>query len=131
MTVTVVGIWEPGFSDEQMFIEWRMWKQTVSAYAVDRWCMVGSRHPNGGGYEAFPTMASALLALRPEDDRIFLIPGAKQKGHLSNNPAYIFGNANENLHRYVNDEAGDVTVGIQTPQPIDMFAACCLPLVLS
>lgn len=130
MSVTVVGMWEPGFSDEQTFIEWRMWKQTISAYAVDRWCMVGSQQP-GGGFESFNTMAEALLSLRPEEQRIFLIPGAEKNGHLSNNPAYIFGNASENLSRFINDDAGDVAVGIQTPNPTDMFAACCLPLVLS
>ena len=128
MTVTVIGMWEPGFSDEQSFIEWRMWKQTILAFGVDRWCMVGSQRP-GGGFEAFDTMPEALLATAQDGDRIFLIPGAERSGYLTPNPVYIFGNASEDLRRFVGE--GEVTVGLETPEPQDLFAACCLPWVLA
>ena len=127
--VTVVGMWEPGFSDEQMFIEWRMWKQTILAFEVDRWLMVGSQGP-GGRYEAFDTVQDALDASR--GDRVFMIPEAGKPLDQLDHPAnvvYIFGNVNESLLSYVRPE--DQIASIFTPCPADMFAAACLACVLS
>mgnify|MGYP001823186707 CR=1 FL=1 len=127
--ITVVGIWEPGFTDEQMFIEWRMWKQTIAAYQIRDWRMVGNV-PGCGSYQNFESVSDALADI-DESRRVFLIPGASRSLDaiaLVPDPALIFGNVYENLHRHVTPRAH--AVGIPTPQATDMFAAACLPLAL-
>jgi hypothetical protein len=91
--------------------------------------MAGPQKP-GGGFEPFNNLREALESLRAEDNRVFVMPGGAPKVSPPSHPAYIFGNSSNNLKRFVNSEAGDITLGIDTPQPTDMFAACCLPAVL-
>ena len=125
----VVGVWEPGFTDEQLFIEWRMWKQTISAYQIRDWRMVG-HVPGCGAYQEFDRIEDAIADIA-EHRRIFLIPGARQtvdEIRPVENPALIFGNYHENLHRLVTPPSQPVS--IPTPEDTDMFAATCLPLVL-
>lgn len=128
--ITVVGIWERGFSDEQMLMEWRMWKQTIEAFAVDRWIMVGQGPSKCGRFESFDKMDDALDTTVGK--RIFLVPGAfnhRIPRFYYEDPVYVFGNASDNLRKYI--DKADFVVGIETPEPVDMFAACCLPLVLA
>ncbi|KPK74181.1 MAG: hypothetical protein AMJ84_00365 [Acidithiobacillales bacterium SM23_46] len=125
----VVGVWESGFTDEQLFIEWRMWKQTISAYQIRDWRMVGNV-PGCGAYQEFDRIEDAIADIA-EHRRIFLIPGARQTVNeirAVDNPALIFGSYDENLHRLVTPPSQ--AVRIPTPQDTDMFAAACLPLVL-
>ncbi len=127
--ITVVGMWEPGFSDEQMFMEWRMWKQTIEAFAVDRWLMVGQGPSKCGRFEPYESMNEALALTRGK--RIFLIPnwGCSLPRDYPPEVVYIFGNTSENLKRYIREE--DSVASIDTPVSADLFAACCLPLVLA
>ena len=88
----VVGVWESGFTDEQLFIEWRMWKQTISAYQIRDWRMVGNV-PGCGAYQEFDRIEDAIADIA-EHRRIFLIPGARQtvdEIRAVDNPALIFG----------------------------------------
>jgi len=127
--VIVVGVWESGFTDEQLFVEWRMWKQTIAAYQIKDWRMVGNV-PGCGAYREFDRIADAIADI-DEERRIFLIPGAREtidEIQPVKNPAVIFGNYDENLRRYVTPAAQ--AARISTPQDTDMFAAACLPLVL-
>ena len=127
--ITVVGVWEPGFTDEQLFFEWRMWKQTIAAYQIKDWRMVGNV-PGCGAYQEFERIDDAIADIE-EHRRIFLIPGARQtvdEIRAVSDPALIFGNYSENLHRHVTPPSQ--AVSIPTPQETDMFAAACLPLAL-
>lgn len=125
----VVGVWESGFTDEQLFIEWRMWKQTIAAYQIKDWRMVGNV-PGCGAYQEFDRIADAIADI-DEERRIFLIPGAREtidEIQPVKHPAVIFGNYDENLRNHVTPAAQ--AARIPTPQETDMFAAACLPLVL-
>jgi hypothetical protein len=127
--ITVVGVWEPGFTDEQLFMEWRMWKQTLAAYKIRDWRMVGNV-PGCGAYQEFDRIEDAIADI-DESRRIFMIPAASRTiDHVMplKDPAIIFGNYDENLHRHVTP--GAQSIRIPTPQETDMFAAVCLPLAL-
>lgn len=136
MTVTVIGMWEPGFSESEQIIEWRMWKQTVEAFAVDRWVMVRTAdnpHPSAGTFERYAKIRGALNSLDESLPRVFLTPrgGIPLKDFVSpRDVVYVFGNASfDPAVQLMRPQ--DLRVTIPTPQPIDMFAACVLPYVLS
>lgn len=86
--------------------------------------------PGCGAYQEFERIEDAIADIA-EHRRIFLIPGARMSienvRHVDD-PALIFGNYDENLHRLVTPAAQ--VVSIPTPQETDMFAAACLPLAL-
>ena len=106
-----------------------MWKQTLSAYQITDWRMVG-HVPKCGAYREFARIDDAI-ADTDEASRIFLIPGAlKSIDEIwrVKHPVLIFGNAHEGLRRLVTPDAQ--AARIPTPFNTDMFAACCLPLVL-
>ena len=106
-----------------------MWKQTIAAYQIKDWRMVGNV-PGCGAYQTFDRIADAIADIE-EHRRIFLIPGARQtidEIRAVEDPALIFGNYDENLHRLVTPPSQ--ALSIPTPQETDMFAAACLPLVL-
>lgn len=128
---TVVGMWEPGFSEYEQIIEWRMWKQTIEAFDVDRWIMAGPV-PNGGTFEAVDRIQEGVALLSEDTKRIFLNPFGGVPIEEYTRPidvAFIFGNASCDpaiqLIRHQDDK-----VVIRTPKPVDMFAACVLPYVL-
>ena len=127
--ITVVGVWEPGFTDEQLFVEWRMWKQTLAAYEIRDWRMVGNV-PGCGAYQEFDKVDDAIADI-DEGRRIFLTPAASQtidEIRPVKDPAVIFGNYHEDLSRQITP--GAQSIRIPTPQNTDMFAAVCLPLAL-
>ena len=127
---TVVGVWEPGFTDEQLFVEWRMWKQTIGAYCIRDWRMVGNV-PGCGAYQEFERIEDAITDT-DEARRIFLIPDAEltiDEIQTVTDPVVIFGNVSESLRRLVTPASQ--AARIVTPFSADMFAAACLPLVLS
>lgn len=127
--ITVVGVWEPGFTVEQLFIEWRMWKQTIGAYEIRDWRMVGNV-PGCGAYQEFDRIEDAIADI-DESRRVFMIPAASRtvdEIEPVKDPALIFGNVSENLVRLVTP--GAQSIRIPTPFSADMFAAACLPLVL-
>lgn len=106
-----------------------MWKQTIGAYYIKDWRMVGNV-PGCGAYQEFERIDDAIADIE-EKRRIFLIPAASttiDKIRPVDDPAVIFGNVSENLSRLVTPDAQ--AIRIQTPFHTDMFAACCLPLVL-
>jgi len=124
--VTVVGMWEPGFNAYEQVIEYRIWKQTIGAYDVDRWIMVGVP-PNEGitSYESFATLEEALATC--ENVVCFQPNGEVEAGAPLpfDNPTLVFGNIDENL-------AGLSVLNLTftTPKPVDMFACAVLPMVL-
>ena len=127
--ITVVGVWEPGFTVEQLFIEWRFWKQTIGAYQIRDWRMVGNV-PGCGAYQEFDRIEDAIADI-DESRRVFMIPAASRtvdEIEPVKDPALIFGNVSENLVRLVTP--GAQSIRIPTPFSADMFAAACLPLVL-
>lgn len=126
--ITVIGVWEPGFTDYEQIIEWRMWKQTLAAYGVNRWIMSGPK-PNGGAFEYAKNLDEAL---EMADGEIVLLEPwngipLKEFSHPEK-AVYVFGNALLGLEKY-RDSA--ISVNIPTPNPTDMFAAACLPTVLN
>lgn len=125
--VTIIGMWEPGFSEYEQIIEWRIWKQTLAAYQVDRWIMIGD--VVGGSFETFDSIDSALHSIN--SSIILLEPWngvpLKEFEHPIN-ATYIFGNAVSNLEKY--RDLGQ-SVNIPTPKPVDMFAAACVSVVLN
>jgi hypothetical protein len=111
-------------------IEYRIWKQTIAAFKVDQWYMVGD--PPNPSITAFTRCESMLDALsRARGELIFCIPDADYEYHELpdvHDPVYVFGNAQENLKDYLTDS--DLTLRLPTPAPVDMFACACLPWVL-
>ena len=130
--ITVVGMWEPSFSEYEQIIEYRMWKQTIAAFNVDRWIMVGKGPERVSSFEHAPTMQDALETINYQ--RVFMVPECGQeldKVWRTPDCAYVFGNADENLLNYVSDDRQrDWVAHLKTPKPVDMFAACVLPAVL-
>jgi len=128
--VTVIGMWEPGFSDYEQIIEWRMWKQAIMAYEVDHWLMVGPP-PKGGVFNQYDTLQEALDAAVGK--KVFLIPSADldiDEVILDeySDIVFIFGNTPESMARYVGD---DLSLSINIPNGrTHLFAVTCLPLVL-
>lgn len=128
--VTVIGMWEPGFREYEQIIEYRMWKQSIAAFDVDRWCMVGEGPDRVTSFESFDSMPEALATVTCP--RFFLVPDAGQpleKVYRPMDHVLVFGNAQESLTRYLGPT--DVIAHIKTPKPVDMFAACVLPMVLT
>jgi hypothetical protein len=128
--ITVVGMWEPSFSEYEQIVEYRMWKQTIAAFEVDRWIMVGEGPSRVTSFQSFETMPEALETITAH--KVFLIPEKGQEldfAFRSGDVAFIFGNADESLISFVGDK--DEIAHIKTPKPVDMFAACVLPMVLS
>ena len=128
--ITVVGTWEPGFREYEQIIEYRMWKQSIAAFDVDRWLMVGQGPDQVVSFESFETMADALATIPCH--RVFLVPEQGEpleKVYRPPDHALIFGHADESLMSYV--EPPDAVAHIATPKPVDMFAACVLPMVMT
>ncbi len=128
--VSVIGCWEPGFSEYEQLIEWRIWAQTLYAYDIKQWHMVGNQHPNGGGYEKYNSLDDAILSC--SDSTIILLePWYGEELQYFIHPTratYVFANASSNLERY---RQSAISVRIKTPLPIDMFAVSCLSMVLN
>lgn len=128
--ITVVGMWEPSFSNMEQVIEYRMWKQTIAAFDVDRWVMVGE--PPDPKITSFEQYGNLMEALHTCENIVFLIPDAEvelSEIDIPENVTFVFGNVSENLKMYATDV--DQQARLATPKPIDMFAAACLPWVLS
>ena len=132
--ITVIGMWEQGYSQEQMFLEDTIWKQTLSAFAVDRFIMV--RYPGvsltGVSIpEQYDTMEEALASSIGE--RVFLTFPAASATDLSafvhpTEAVYIFGRPADNLLQYIRPQ--DHRVHIFTPANVDMLACSCVSAVL-
>ena len=130
MTITVIGTWEPGFREYEQIIEYRMWKQSIAAFDVDRWLMVGEGPPKVVSFESFETMADALATVPCH--RVLRVPekgDPLEKIYRPTDYALVFGHADESLLSYV--EPPDAVAYLATPKPVDMFAACVLPWVLA
>jgi len=132
--ITVVGMWEPGYTAEQTFFEDTVWKQVLAAYGVDRFIMVGPpdvQIPGITNPEQFETMEDALATCVGQ--RIFLTfsdTGAVLLGSFTHptDAVYIFGCPADNLETYI--QSGDHRVHIQTPNPVDFLACSCVNAVL-
>jgi len=132
--ITVIGMWEPGYSAEQTFFEDTVWKQVINAYNVDRFVMVAeqdTRIANLSVPEQFNTMEEALAS--STGNRVFLtfseIGATSLRDFIHpENAIYIFGRPGDNLQRYITDN--DYRVHIVTPSNIDMLACSCISAVL-
>lgn len=131
--ITVIGVWEPGYSDEQMFFENTVWNQTLSAFAVDRFIMVAGDNPieNITQPEQVETMADALALVTAP--LVFITYPAEGAEPLKTfvHPAdavYIFGCPSENLMAYI--QKGDYQVHLDTPNNVDLLACSIVAAVL-
>ncbi len=132
--ITVIGMWEQGYTLEQTFIEDTIWKQTLSAFAVDRFIMIDYPEvhlDNLSKPEQFSTMKDALAS--SEGERVFLVFSAKDATDMKDfvhpaNTVYIFGRPGDNLEQYIS--SGDHQVHITTPNNVDMLACSCIAAVL-
>lgn len=132
--ITVIGMWEQGYTEEQVFFEDTVWKQTLSAFDVDRFVMVGPPDvliPNVTIPEQYHTMDEALDSTSGQ--RVFLTFSPVMATLLSFYPhpkdaVYIFGNPAENLAQYIRTE--DHRVHIKTPNNVDLLACSCVAAVL-
>jgi len=118
--ITVIGMWEPGYSQEQNFLEDTIWKQTLSAFAVDRFLMV----------TASTMMENLNSAI---GDRVFMCYGSEGTETLKNfkhpqDAVYLFGIPGDNLRQYIKTD--DYKVHIETPNDVDMLACSCVAAVL-
>lgn len=130
--VTVLGMWEPDWMDAER-TERRLWKQTIQAFAVDRWAMAGVQ----GGPFTSPLQYESLEAMVVDHrgPKTFLIPRASYSAsqRLSDyehptDAIYVFGNSTENLVRHVTES--DAVVSIYTPERATMFGHVALSAVL-
>ena len=132
--IAVIGMWEPGFREYEQIIEYRVWKQSIRAFDVDRWIMVGEGPDRVTSFETFEKLSDALQDC--EGRRVFARPGLETADQMVWQPCelvfdpvtYVFGHADESLAGYVT--GNDVCLTIPTPKPVDMFACAVLPLVL-
>jgi hypothetical protein len=132
--ITVVGMWEPGYTLEQTYIEDTIWKQTLSAFGVDRFCMVTYPEvelPNVSHPEQFSSIEETLAST--EGERVFLTFPAEGAVSMRdfNHPAdavYIFGRPGDDLLSYI--QPGDHQVHIDTPNNVDMLGCSCVAAVL-
>jgi hypothetical protein len=125
-------MWESTWMDAER-TERRLWKQTIQAFAVDRWGMC----PAHGGPFTSPVQHDSLasmLAAHP-GRKTFLIPpgrilrtaGLAEYEHPAD-AIYVFGRAGETLVQHVTD--GDDVVTIFTPGSAVMFGHVALAAVL-
>lgn len=133
--ITVIGMWEQGYSLEQTFIEDSIWKQTLNAFAVDRFVMV--TYPEiyidkVTSPEQYNTMEEALASSKGE--RVFLsyqivegVVDMKDFVHPTD-AIYIFGRPGDNLIRYMQPK--DHKVHITTLNNTDMLGCSCVAAVL-
>ncbi len=131
-TITVLGMWEAVWMEAER-TERLLWKQTINAFAVDRWSMCSVQ----GGPFTRPTQhtdVAAMLAAHP-GPKTFLIPAERFEGSLDladyehpDNAIYVFGNTNQSLAGHVTE--ADEVVSIYTPVSADMFAHAVLAAVL-
>lgn len=132
--ITVIGMWEPGYTDEQSYFENTVWNQTISCFAVDRYIMVCGEETGLKAVskpEQYDTMDEALSTTKGK--RIFLtfpIKGAKDMKTFKHpkNAVYIFGKPSDNLLKYVRKQ--DIKLHIFTPNNVDMLACSCVAAVL-
>lgn len=127
--ITIAGMWEPGFTADQNFIEWRIWKEVVQAYAVDRWIMVGPENVGSLLFERFDSMPEALDTTAGAR---FLLSRAAARDirtvYWPDDIVLVFGNADDDLSVYQRPE--DAAITIPTPSPIAAFAATCAHVAL-
>jgi tRNA(Leu) C34 or U34 (ribose-2'-O)-methylase TrmL len=132
--VTVIGMWEPGYSIEQTFFEDTVWKQTLSAFNVNRFIMITYNEAyieNTTNPEQYSNMEDALIST--EGERVFLTFSSENALSLENfshpeDAVYIFGRPGDNLLQYIRPQ--DKQVHIDTPNNIDMLACSCVAAVL-
>lgn len=132
--ITVIGIWEPGYSAEQSYFEDTVWKQTLSAFGVDRFVMVSNENNEQLSLtnpEQYDTMEDALASCTGE--RVFMTFSADDATEIRDfvhptDAVYVFGCPSDNLLSYIKPE--DHRVHIDTPNNIDMLACSCVAATL-
>ena len=114
--VRVIAALEPGFSEEQTYIERRIWRQLKGAYDIDLVLL-----------EPKAAVSRDLIIGKA----VFLNPweGTMLNEYMHPVEAtYLFGNAITNLLSI--KEAGDDQVRILTPKPCDMFAVSAAAIAM-
>ncbi len=131
--VIVLGMWERWGPKRT---ERRLWKQTLTAFAVDQW---GMCDVNGGPFTSPVQYADleTMLAAYP-GPKTFLIPPGRVSSPRRNadlvhyqHPAdaiYVFGRGGESLVRCVTSH--DDVVSIYTPDRAELFGAVAVGAVL-
>ena len=128
--ITVLGVWEPTWMEPR--VERRVWKQTLDAFGVDRWAMIGADEVNWSIPTQFYAWEDALAAYSGK--KTFLVaPGRTDSIDVINydhpdDAVYVFGNTPDNLVRYVSSD--DDVVSIHTDTPATLFGHCTLPIIL-
>ena len=128
--ITVIGLWEQGFSEYDQSIEYRIWKQTIAAFDVGRWLMVGPGPDRVTSFESHPTLDLALSTVL--GDFYFMRHTATTRiedVEFGDDVTLVFGSPDENLASYIRER--DTEILLPTPKPIDMYAAAALPWALS
>lgn len=130
--ITVVGMWEVDWFDADR-TERRLWKQSIQAFAVDRWLMAAVQPPGFTSPEQYPTLQECLDSA--PGHKTFVIPPGRFEGAVDMigyaHPAdaiYVFGNSAENLVGFVGPT--DDVITINTPTDATMFASGVLVAVL-
>jgi tRNA(Leu) C34 or U34 (ribose-2'-O)-methylase TrmL len=116
----VAALKEPGFSEEQNYLERRIYKQTIGAYA--------------GRLLYVDDLSDVIAEHRGKMPLVFLTPDPRNAVDLweFDHPEeclYVFGSCTENLERFIQEQ--DHRVTITTPNKTDMFGCGCLGTVLA
>lgn len=114
--------------------ERRLWKQTIQAFAVDRWAMCDVRGGPFSSPEQYTDLAS-MLAAHP-GRKTFLIPRESVPSDSCDlrdyehptDAIYVFGNSSESLASHVAES--DAVVSIVTPHRATLFGHVALSAVL-
>lgn len=127
--VTVLGAWEPGFSDAEQRIEFRIWKQLIQGYDVSKWIMVGENRVGSTLYDSYLTYKQALSCINGK--RVFFQPRGQielsEYVFPDEELALCFGNAHESMDAFTGT---DDCIRISTPEPHAQFACTILSTVL-
>jgi tRNA(Leu) C34 or U34 (ribose-2'-O)-methylase TrmL len=129
--ITVASLWEADWMDSER-TERRIWGQTINAYNVDRWIMSPGQPGKFTSPEQFEHIDEMFEAL--EAPRTFLVaPGTRNGIPLDaythpEDAIYVFGNAQNNLCKYIRPQ--DDVVTIYTPTQAAMFGHAVVGTVL-
>ena len=124
--VTLLGLWESGWLEPK--VEAFLWRQLVSAYAVDELVLCPQLLAPRTNLEQFNSVGDALPQLHGE--HVLLDPNEGESLADFVHPqeaVYIFGRAGDDNRRWAKDAT---FVRIVTPAPVDFFALHAAAIVL-
>lgn len=131
--IAVLGLWEKDWMDHER-TERRIWKQTIQAYNVDRWCMAVAPPGQFTSPIQYAHIDDMFNAPEHQGVRTFLVAPRTMEGTPLQNyehpqdAIYVFGDAADNLVRFIRPQ--DHVVSIFTPSQAAMFAHAVVGTVL-